>query len=235
MRLALYSLLFIGTVLLVLDLMKEVKTIETPEKLEPTQRVDSPPPNSKKKPNDAAHNHPVEGHPNVEQTLELYSKAIKETPDKANPYVGRANAYIANNQLSEALNDFNKALEIEPANTDFLLQRGTLFLRLEKSDLAIVDFNTALKADPNFTKALIYRGISNFQSEKFQPALDDFLLLLKKDPKFTDLHLSISQCYFALDQKDKAQQHLKLYRTTTTDPTGKQKADALEKEWAKQQ
>ena len=44
----------------------------------------------------------------------------------------------------------------------------------------------------------------------------------------------MAQCYYGLGQKDKAKENLKLYRTSTPDPEGKQKANALEKEWAKQ-
>jgi len=231
MRLALYLLIFLGTIVLVLDLMKEVKTIKAPEKLEPTKRID---PASTKAPKvseqQAQHN---AGHPDVAAALKLYTKAIENAPDKAKPYIDRANAYIANRQFAEALTDLNKAVELESENTDALLQRGAHFLRMKEEEKAIADFTQANKIDPSFIKALIYRGITHFQREQFQPALDDFLLILKKDPTFADLHLSIAQCYHGLKQTDKAQAHLKLYRASTKDPEGKQKADALEKEWAK--
>jgi len=228
MRLALYLLIFLGTIVLVLDLMKEVKTIKAPEKLEPTKRIDpaSPEVSNQQAPHNA-------GHPDVVTALKLYTKAIENAPDKAKPYIDRANAYIANRQFAEALTDLNKAVELEPKNTNALLQRGAHFLRMKEEDKAISDFSQAHKIDPSFIKALIYRGITHFQREEFQPALDDFLLILKKDPTFADLHLSIAQCYHGLGQTDKAQQHLKLYRISTKDPKGSQKADALEKEWSK--
>lgn len=229
----LYSLIFLGSVLLVLDLKKKVETIEVAEKPKPTERVVSKPSNLGEKPNDAAHNHTSDGHPDIEKALELYTKAIENSPEKAKVYIDRANAYIANRQFPEALTDFNKALELEPKNTESLLQRGSHFLRLKQEDKAILDFTEALDVDPHFTKALIYRGITHFKNERFQPALDDFQRLLKKDPTFADLHLSMAQCYHGLQENEKAQQHLELYRQSTRDPDGQQKAEALEKEWAK--
>ncbi len=231
MRFALYSLLFLGSVLLVLDLMKKVDSLEVPEKPKPTERIDPKASKPDEKPNAAAHEHTSAGHPDIAQALKLYTKAIGNAPDKAKPYVDRANAYIANRQLPEALADLNKALELEPKNTSFLLQRGAHFLRLEQEGKAIVDFTEALEIDPHFTKALIYRGITHFQNERFQPALDDFQLILKKDPTFVDLHLSMAQCYYGLGDKNKAAQYLQLYRKSTKDPEGAQKADALEKKW----
>ena len=234
MRIALYTLIFLGSVLLVLDLMKKVDTLEAPEKLKPTERIVPNHSETKEKTNDATHKHTSAEHPDISQALKLYTKAIDNAPDKAKPYVDRANAYIANRQLPEALTDLNKALELEPKNTGFLLQRGTHFLRLKQEDKAIVDFTAAVKIDPTFTKALIYRGITHFQNEQFQPALDDFQLILKNDPTFSDLHLSMAQCYDGLGDKEQAKHHLELYRKSTTDPEGPQKAGALEKEWAKE-
>lgn len=235
MRLVLYSLLFLGSVLLVLDLVKRVETIEVPEKPKPTEKVVPKSAKAGEKPADAAHGRPGAGHPDIAQALELYSKAIENSPDKAKPYIDRANAYIANRQLSEALADLDKALELEPKNTNYLLQRGAHFLRLEQADKAVADFTEAINIDPTFTKALIYRGITHFQNEQFKPALDDFQLILKKDPTFVDLHLSMAQCYHGLGDKDKAAQHLQLYRQSTKDPEGPQKADALTKEWGKEE
>lgn len=232
MRIALYSLIFLGSVLLILDLMKKVDSLEVPEKLKPTERIVPKASKPEGNPADAAHEHTTAGHPDIAQALKLYTKAIENAPDQAKPYVDRANAYIATRQLPEALADLNKALELEPKNTSFLLQRGEHFLRLEEADKAIVDFTEALEIDPSFTKALIYRGITHFQNERFQPALDDFQVILKKDPTFVDLHLSMAQCYYGLGDKEKAKQQLTLYRKSTTDPEGAQKADSLEKKWA---
>jgi tetratricopeptide (TPR) repeat protein len=224
MRLALYTLLFLGSALLVLDLKKKVDAIDPAPKPDPTQPI---PPKKKTQ----SSTQPQE-HPDIRQALEQYSKIIDAAPDKADGYIDRANAYIANRQFADALTDLNKALELNPGNAGYLLQRGAHYLRLGQSEKAVNDFTHALKIDPAFTKALVYRGITHFQSEHFNLALNDFLLLLKKDPQFVDLHLSIAQCYHGLNQQAKANEHLKLYRQLSKDGHAKEKADALEKEWS---
>jgi len=226
MRLALYTLLFLGSVLLVLDLKKKVDQI--PKPIKPTQTQASQParPSSNK-----SESSMPQGHPNIQQTLAQYTQAIQASPDNASAYINRANAYIANRQFTEALADFDKALTIEPQNTAYILQRGAVFLKLKQDDKAVQSFTQALKIDPDFTNARIYRAITHFRNDHFQPALDDCLTLLKKDPKFTDLHVTIAQCYKGLHQDNKARQHLDLYLQTTKDLKGKQQAEELKKRW----
>ena len=234
MRLALYSLLFLGTVLLVLDLKKKVSLIPTPEKPKPTQAaVPAKSAPSATQPMPQGHPNPggPDGHPDIKQALAQYTKAIEAAPNKASSYIDRANAYIANRQFTEALADFDKALAIEPENTSYRLHQGTVYLNLKQDDKAILSFTQAIEINPEITKPLIYRAITHFRNDHFQPALDDCLLILKKDPKFTDLHITIAQCYKGIDQNDKALEHLAIYLETTTDPKGKQQAKELKKLW----
>lgn len=230
MRLALYSLILLGSVLLVLDLSKLIKGITPPEKPKPVEAaaVKQPEPgtgNTGGRP---------DGHPDVAQALALYTKAIEKSPNEAQPYVDRAKAYIANNDYAKAIADYDQAIQLAPKNTDHLLQRGTLYLSTNNPDQAIASFTKALEINPEFIKALAYRAITNFRHKKHQAALDDCLLMLQKDPSFTDLHTTIAQCYKALDQNDKAISHLNLYLQSTQDPQGKQEAEALIEKWSNQ-
>lgn len=234
MRLALYSLIFLGTILLVLDLTKLVKDIEPPKKAEPPKATPVETHGSNERPEQKKPQGHPEGHPDIEQALALYTQAIEKSPDQAPPYVSRANAYIANKDYDKAITDYNQAIKIEPDNPDYLFQRGTLFLNTDQSDQAIADFTQVLKLDPNRTKALAYRAFIHYRNKQHQAALDDCLLMLEKDPSFIDLHTTIAQCYKGLDQDDKAITHLEIYIKSTKDTKGKKEAEALLKEWTAQ-
>lgn len=235
MRLALYTLIFLGTVLLVLDLSKLVKNIEPPKKAEAPKQTPVETHGSQENPKSAKnpHGHP-EGHPDIEQALALYTAAIEKAPDQAKPYVDRANAYIANQDYSKAIADYDQAIKLEPANAEHILQRGALYLSSGKSDQAVADFDRALEIDPELTKALAYRAYIHYRNGKHQQALDDCLRMLKNDPTFTDLHTTIAQCYKTLKQDDKALEHIQLYIETTKDAAGKKEAEALLKQWTEQ-
>ncbi len=234
MRIALYSLIFLGTVLLVLDLTKLVEGIEpqkkaAAQKSTPVETHGSQDPPKQK----SAESQPA-GHPDIDQALALYTQAIEKSPTKAAPYASRGNAYIANKDYEKAVTDYDQAIKIEPENIDYLLQRGALFLNLNQSDKAITDFTHVLKIDPDRTKALAYRAFIYYRNKQHQEALNDCLMMLEKDSTFTDLHTTIAQCYKALDQDDKAIFHLELYIQSTKDTEGKKKAEALLKEWTPQ-
>ena len=226
MRLALYSLILLGAVLLVLDLAKLIKGIAPPEKPVPVKADPADQP--------ASSTGNTDGHPDVAQSLALYTRAIEKSPNEAQPYVDRANAHTANNDYAKAIADYDQAIKLDPENTDYILQRGTLYLGSNNPDQAIANFTKALEINPELIKALAYRAITNFRHKKHQAALDDCLLMLQKDPAFTDLHTTIAQCYKALGQNDKAISHLKTYLESTQDPQGKQEAEALIKEWSGQ-
>lgn len=230
MRLALYSLIFLGAVLLVLDLSKLIKGIAPPEKPVPIEAAAV----DRQQPDTGNPGERPAGHPDVAQALALYTEAIEKSPNEAQPYVDRANAHTANNDYAKAIADYDQAIKLAPENTDYILQRGTLYLGSNNPDQAIVNFTKALEINPELVKALAYRAITYFRHKKHQAALDDCLLMLQKDPAFTDLHTTIAQCYKALGQNDKAISHLKTYLQSTQDPQGKQEAEALIKEWSGQ-
>ena len=212
MRLALYTILMIGAILLGFDLAKEVKNIPKTEPPAPTQAV-----------------HPTapKDHENLPQLIEKLTSKIKATPNNAQLYAERANLYMAIRQTDQAIADLDQAITLDPNNTDTLVQRGSYLLMFGKEDKAIADFNQALKITPTLTQALVYRAIIFFRKEQYQPALDDCLLILKQDPSIVDVHYTIALCYNKLKKPDEAIKHLKRYIAHTQDPEGKTKATQL--------
>lgn len=228
MRLALYSLLFLGTVLLSLDLAKLVKDIDPPKT--PETPASAAPMQETSPPSETPHGQPS-GHPDIEQALAIYTEEIEKNPDQAKGYVKRANAHIANKNYPKAIEDYNQAIRLEAEVADHYLQRGTLHLSSSRQDLALADFNRALELSPRLSKALAYRAFIHFRSGNHQGALADCLGMLENDPSFTDLHTTIAQCYHALGNQPKAIEHIKLYLETTSDPEGKKEAETLLKQW----
>ncbi|NWK54888.1 tetratricopeptide repeat protein [Verrucomicrobiaceae bacterium N1E253] len=224
MRLALYSIIFLGSVILGLDLMQEVKQMPEPEEPTPHKATNSSP--SDQNPAASPSEMP-DGHPDFKEALGIYTKAIEEAPDKADGYADRANAYIANHQPALAIVDFDQAIKLDPKNTDYLLQRGYLLFNLNQKEKALADFDKAIGIDSALTKAYVYRAMANFLSQSYQPALDDCLKILEQDPSFTDLHLTIAKCYDGLKQKDKALEHLELYINSSKDAQGIKEAQEL--------
>ena len=232
MRLALYLLIFLGSIILILDLAKQVKEIEPPKKAEATtqtpvethgsqdQLKDAQGANGSQNPHGAAHG-------DIQQALAKYTQAIESAPDQPKPYIDRANAYMALKQYDLALADTDQAIKLAPKNTAYLLQRGYIYLGTDQSDMAVADFTKALEIEPTLAKARVFRAITHYQKQNHQAALDDCLTILKNDPTFTELHITIARCYKALGQNENAIKHTNLYLESTTDEQGKLEGEAL--------
>jgi len=235
MRIALYLFIFLGSVILALDLAKQVKEIEPPEKAEPTTQTPVETHGSQDQLENAqggngSQNPHGAGHGDVKQALAEYTQAIKAAPNQAQPYIDRSNAYIGLKLYDLALADTNQAITLDPKNTGYLLQRGYIYLGTDKSDMAVADFTKALELEPSLAKARVFRAITYYQKQNHQAALDDCLIILKNDPSFTDLHITIARCYKALGQNDNAIKHTQLYLDSTTGEQSKQEGEALMKE-----
>jgi len=237
MRLALYLFIFLGSIILVLDLAKQVKEIEPPEKAEADPTTHTPVEthgsqdqlenaqggNGSQNPHGAGHGDIKQAH----QALAKYTQAIESAPDQPKAYIDRSNVYIAFKKYDLALADTDQAIKLDPKNTAYLLQRGYIYLGTDQSGMAVADFTKALEIEPSLAKARVFRAITHYQKQNHQAALDDCLIILKNDPSFTDLHITIARCYQALGQNDNAIKHTQLYLESSTDEQSKQEGEAL--------
>lgn len=94
------------------------------------------------------------------QILGDFSEAIRLDPQYANAYFNRGNAYLANNQLNEAITDYSSAIARDSNHASAYANRG--LVRLVTSggapgslDLAIDDLKSAVQEDPSRTTAYI--------------------------------------------------------------------------------
>lgn len=216
MRLALYSLILLGSIILTLDLSKRVKEEITPEKPEPTKSI--------KLDADAQSSDP---HQSLEKLMTQYKAAIEAAPDQAQPYLDRAEAYMSMRKLADALADTDQAVKLDANNIDALILRGYILFNMQQAEKAIADFSQVLELDHQHIRARMYRAFANLDGKNHQAALDDYLLILTLDTSLTDVHLSIARCYIGLEQKEQALKSLKTYLETTTDERGKAQANAL--------
>ena len=84
-----------------------------------------------------------------DSAIEAYTNAIALTPNLANPYNNRGNAYADKGQYDRAIEDFNKAIAIDPNDAAAYSNRGIAYADKGQYDRAIEDFNKAIAIDPN--------------------------------------------------------------------------------------
>jgi tetratricopeptide (TPR) repeat protein len=83
-----------------------------------------------------------------DEALEDFSRAIKIDPQRADGYLGRANALNTLGRYEESLEDYAKALEIDPKLANAYVNRGIAYSHLGEYKKAIADYERGLELDP---------------------------------------------------------------------------------------
>ncbi len=88
----------------------------------------------------------IAGNPMAAQ--DTFSRAIRENPENANAWEGRARALISRKRWDSAMRDLNQALFLRPDYVDAYLARAVVWLEKGVPARAIVDAGRALDKEP---------------------------------------------------------------------------------------
>lgn len=105
-----------------------------------------------------------------ESNLTLWSHCIQETPQEANAYYNRGNAYLRHKEYEKANRDFEKAIARDPSFRKALYKKGLLLLGHKKFDEAIKYFDTILFLDPEFAIAYIGKAVAYYYEKDYDKA-----------------------------------------------------------------
>ena len=79
-----------------------------------------------------------------------FDEVIRLTPENADAYFYRGNAWNAKGAYDKAVADFTEAIRLDPKDGRAYANRGTVLLGMKgEYDKAIADFTEAIRLDPN--------------------------------------------------------------------------------------
>lgn len=84
--------------------------------------------------------------------IQLYTRAIEETPSNARAWESRAHAHIKAEDYLEAANDAAKAIELDPEMSKAFFRRGVALFHLDEFEAAKTAFEQGLSLDPSGTQ-----------------------------------------------------------------------------------
>lgn len=127
------------------------------------------------KTHEEAHNALKDG--NIEKSIELYTKALEETPEHADIYSDRGVAHLHNKDKEKCFADLNKALELQPKYAYRYASRAFAKNNFGDLDGAILDYQKAVELDPddavahnNLGLLLEQKGYRREAEERFERA-----------------------------------------------------------------
>jgi Tfp pilus assembly protein PilF len=88
-----------------------------------------------------------------DEAIEMYKRAITESPDHADCYADRAFCFLQQGKVDESITDFSTAIQLQPQYGFRFSCRGFAYQISNQTELAAADYKKALAIDPKDTIA----------------------------------------------------------------------------------
>jgi len=119
----------------------------------------------------------------IQACTELLEQKIFIGSDRFYIYVNRAEAYVAEGDRAQALDDYNEAVKLAPHNAKLYFNRAVFYLAQPDADAAMRDFDTALRLNPKLVPALLQRAKLHKTQADLSAARADYAEALRLEPK----------------------------------------------------
>ena len=147
----------------------------------------------------------------------FWQKAVETNPKSAfsNAYLG--NAYMANHQLSKAIQSYDKALKIKPDLKAALINRGVCKLQINQIEGAIEDLKAYLKIDSNNFSAEKYLAEAYYKNKNYKNAIILYNKLNNKSLMDDGMKFNYGMSLFFTENYDEAYKNFKPLAEAQTD------------------
>ncbi|HEY2017447.1 MAG TPA: protein kinase [Bryobacteraceae bacterium] len=115
--------------------------------------------------------------------VEAFNRAIKLKPNYVPAYTGRAQSYMRQDLLDDAIKGLGEAISHSPRHPYAYSLRGQCYLRQQHDDLAFADFTRSLEMAPS-APAFNGRGVVYLNRNEYQRAIADFTAAIDKQPDY---------------------------------------------------
>ena len=106
----------------------------------------------------------------VNSAITMLSDSIAMDSTRAELYVKRAQAYVANEQVGAAMVDINKALQLDPNNVDTYLLLANVYYMLGNESNIAATLNKAAEIDPFDSRPLVKLAELNLLQQNYKLA-----------------------------------------------------------------
>jgi len=139
------------------------------------------------------------------RAIYYYSQAIKQRPDKHQPYKDRGYAYFLIGDFKSAINDLNTAIAISGFRLDYYLDRCAVYNASNDLENTFKDLKTLV----NCCETSIPKELRNAAAKSWQHALRNLSNKLNVEPNNDSLLFERAKLFFYVDEKTKGLEDLK--------------------------
>lgn len=119
---------------------------------------------------------------NLEEAFKLLNQAMKIDPKNVDSQLLMGDAYLEQNDGSNAVKYYNKAIELDKTSSKGHVRIGKLWVRAKNYKEALTSFGKAIEMEPNFAPAYRERAELYFKIGKFSEAVADYEKYLQLNP-----------------------------------------------------
>jgi tetratricopeptide (TPR) repeat protein len=139
---------------------------------------------------------------NFKGAIADFTQAIRQSPNVAEIYIARGNAYYDQGDKQTALKDYNQGLRINPNYAPAYVERGNARDDLGDRKGAIEDYNKAIQLNADLAEAYDNRAVTHIRMENKEAAIAD----LQKAAQLYQQQGRTEQYQAALDKIKRLQQ-----------------------------
>lgn len=133
-----------------------------------------------------------------QRAVETLSAAISVHPEDPRNYLSRAEAYLALQDFTAAIDDYEHVIELNPSSLLGYLGRAQAYATQRSFARAIEDYTHVLTVDPTQTEALTGRAQAYYEQSDFPNAIDDYGRLIDMTPSSATGYLGRGQAYMRM-------------------------------------
>jgi formylglycine-generating enzyme required for sulfatase activity/tetratricopeptide (TPR) repeat protein len=125
---------------------------------------------------------------NYKAAVQLYTELLEKDALAGARYplfvtlYNRGNAFFAQHQVQEAIQDYSAAIELNPKHVSSYYNRAGAYATLGRFDLGVRDYNKVIELDPNNAAAYYNRGAAKAGLRYYQGAIRDYQKALELQP-----------------------------------------------------
>lgn len=137
---------------------------------------------------------------NFDAAIRKYSQIINKQPANIEAYLGRSNAYMHKNELSNAIADCDTVSRLQPDNPHAFLYRGAVNSLQNNHEEALKEYTKCLELQPEYLDAFVNRAETYSRLGKIKNSIQDYSKAIEITP--TDASLYLYRAYQYLYSKE---------------------------------